>query len=81
MIVVEYFTKWLEAYAIPNQEALTMVEALVTNFFCHLGVSQSLHSDKGCNFETCLMQVLQFLEVSKMYTTPLHPQLDSMAVL
>jgi hypothetical protein len=30
---MDYFTKWPEAYAIPNQAASTMAGALVTNFF------------------------------------------------
>jgi hypothetical protein len=34
MIAVDYFTKWPEAYAIPNQESSTATEALVTNYFC-----------------------------------------------
>jgi hypothetical protein len=29
-IAMDYFTKWLEAYAIPSQEALTVVEALIS---------------------------------------------------
>jgi hypothetical protein len=29
-----YFTKLPEAYAIPNQDALTVAEVLVTNFLC-----------------------------------------------
>jgi hypothetical protein len=35
LIAVDYFTKWAEAYAIPNQEASTVAAVLVTNFFCH----------------------------------------------
>jgi hypothetical protein len=31
MIAMNYFTKWPEAYIIPNQKASTVVEALVTN--------------------------------------------------
>jgi hypothetical protein len=31
---MDYFTKWAEAYAIPNQEASTVAEAQVTNFVC-----------------------------------------------
>jgi hypothetical protein len=31
---MDYFTKWPEAYAIPNQEASTVMEALVTDIFC-----------------------------------------------
>jgi hypothetical protein len=30
---MDYLTKWLEVYTIPNQEASTVAEALVTNFF------------------------------------------------
>ena len=33
-MVSDYFTKWVEAYAIPNQEALTIAKVLVNEFFC-----------------------------------------------
>jgi hypothetical protein len=29
---MDYFTKWSEAYTIPNQEASTVAEMLATNF-------------------------------------------------
>jgi hypothetical protein len=78
LIAIDYFTKWLEAYAIPNQEASTIAEALVKNF-CHFGIPRELHSDQGRNFESHLLQeLLQHLEVSKTRTTPQHPQLDCM---
>jgi hypothetical protein len=41
LIAMNYFIKWPEAYIIPNQEALTLVEVPVTSFFCHFGVSRS----------------------------------------
>ena len=31
----DYFTKWIEAYAIPNQEAVTVAQKLVDQMFCH----------------------------------------------
>jgi hypothetical protein len=34
MIAMDYFTKWAEAYASPNKEALVVAETLVTIFFC-----------------------------------------------
>jgi hypothetical protein len=59
LIAMDYFTNWLEAYAIPNQEVSKVVEALVTNFF-HFREPQELHTDEGRNFESHLMQeVLQ----------------------
>jgi hypothetical protein len=45
LIAMDYFTKWPEAYALPNQEASTVAEALVTNFFCRFGIPRELHSD------------------------------------
>jgi transposase InsO family protein len=75
---MDYFTKWQEAYTIPNQEASTVVEALVANFY-HFRVPRELHSDQVRNFESHLIQEgLQCLGVSKTCTTPLHPQSDNM---
>jgi transposase InsO family protein len=76
---MNYFTKWPEVYPIPNQEASTVAEALVTNFFCRFGAPRELHSDQGRNFESHLLnEVLQRLGISKTRTTPLHPQSDGM---
>jgi transposase InsO family protein len=76
---MDYVTKWPEFYALPNQEASTVAEALVTNFFCSFGIPRELHSDQVRNFESRLLQeILQRLGVSKTRTTPLHPQTDSM---
>jgi hypothetical protein len=74
-IAVDCFTKRPETYAIPNQEASTVAEALVTIFFCRFGVPRELSSDQGRNFDCRLIQgVLQSLGVSKTRTTPLYPQ-------
>jgi hypothetical protein len=76
---MDYFTKWPDVYAIPNQEAPTVAQALVTNFFCRFGIPRELHSDQGRNLESHLLQeVSQRLGVSKTRTTPLHPQSNGM---
>ena len=33
LVVGDYFTKWLEAYAIPNQEAITVAKKQVVLLF------------------------------------------------
>jgi transposase InsO family protein len=79
LIAMDYFTKWPEAYAIPGQEASTVADVLVTNFFCRFGIPRELHSDQGRNFESRLLQeILQRLGVSKARNTPLNPQSDGM---
>jgi hypothetical protein len=52
---MDYFTKWPEAYPIPNQEALKVAEVLVNNFFYRFGIPQELYSDQGRNFESRLL--------------------------
>ena len=37
-VAMDYFTKWPEAYAIPDQEAATMARVLVDNYFCRFGM-------------------------------------------
>ena len=41
-----YFTKWIEAYDIPNQEALTVAQKLLDEMFCCYSVLEKLHSDQ-----------------------------------
>lgn len=79
LVAMDYFTKWTEAYAIPNQEAVTIAKVLVTEFFSRFGVPLELHSDQGRNFESALFQrVCKLLGIRKTRTTPLHPQSDGM---
>lgn len=47
LVASDYFTRWVEAYAIPNQEATTVAGKLVNNMFCHFGLPEQLHSDMG----------------------------------
>jgi hypothetical protein len=55
LIIMNYFTKWPEAYAIPNQEASTVADALVTDFFFRFRVPRVLHRYQGHNFESRLI--------------------------
>ena len=79
LVVGDYFTKWTEAYAIPNQEATTVATKLTEEFICRYGVPLQLHSDQGRNFESNLFQeVCRILGIEKSRTTALHPQSDGM---
>jgi hypothetical protein len=52
---MDYFTKWPEVYAILNQFASTVSEALVANF-CRFGILRELHSVQVRSFESHLLQ-------------------------
>ena len=79
VVVMDYFTKWVEAYPLPNQEAATVAEALVKECICRFGVPREIHSDQGRNFESALFQnICKILGINKTRTTALHPQSDGM---
>ena len=73
----DYFTKWVEAYSLPNQEAVTVAGFLVKEFLYHFGTPQIIHSDQGRNFESAIFtEMCQLLGIAKTRTTPLHPESD-----
>ena len=77
LVVGDYFTKWVEAYPLPNQEASTIARVLVNEFICRYGVPKELHTDQGRNFESTLMlEVCKLLGVKKTRTCPFHPRGD-----
>ena len=79
LIIGDYFSKWTEAYAIPNQEATTVARVLVEEFVARFGIPRQIHSDRGRNFESKVFQEMcKSLGMDKTRTTPLHPQSDGM---
>lgn len=79
LVAMDYFTKWPEAYAVPDQSAITTAEHLVNEMFCRFGVPEELHSDQGRNFEAQVFsEVCRRLGIKKTRTTPLHPQSDGL---
>ena len=75
MVVTDYFTKWVEAYALPNQEAKTYATKLIEEFICQFGVPRYLYSDLGNNFESLLSKKMcEILEIHETRTSPLHSQ-------
>lgn len=79
LVAADYFTKWIEAYAIPNQEATTIAHKLLDEMFCRFALPEKLHSDQGRQFEAeVTTQLCQFLQIEKTRTTPYHPQSDGL---
>jgi len=75
LVVCDSFTKWAEAFPIPDQTARTCASVLVENVICRLGCPLDLHSDQGRNFESDLFKELcDILQIRKTRTSPHHPQ-------
>ncbi|KAJ8353974.1 hypothetical protein SKAU_G00215410 [Synaphobranchus kaupii] len=79
LTAMDYFSKWPEAYALPDQEAETIVDALVGGMISRFGAPDVIHSDQGRNFESRVFTTMcERLNIHKTRTTPLHPQSDGL---
>ena len=79
IVIADYFTKWVEAYPVPNHTAEMVAETIVTNFFTRFGLPVTIHSDQGRDFESKLFQQMcELLGIEKTRTTPRNPQSDGM---
>uniref|UniRef100_A0AAV2LXX7 Gypsy retrotransposon integrase-like protein 1 n=1 Tax=Knipowitschia caucasica TaxID=637954 RepID=A0AAV2LXX7_KNICA len=52
LVVEDYFTKFVNMYAIADQRATTVAECLFNNFILEHGVMETLHTDMGRQFES-----------------------------
>ena len=60
------FSKWAEAFAIPNKEAKTVARVLVKQVFCRSGTPVALLSDNAGELGGCLMQeICRLLDIDK----------------
>ena len=77
LVLSDYFTKWAEAYPIPNQTAMTVADVIAQQFIGRFGAPRNIHSDQGRNFESELFhQLCSIFGIKKQRTTPHHPQCD-----
>ena len=49
LVAGDYFTRWMEAYPIPNQEATTVARVLVDKIFCRFSSPSSCTLTKAGN--------------------------------
>ena len=79
VIFLDYLTKWVEAFAVPDQSATTIAKLLVEEIFCRHGAPEHLLSDRGANFLSSLIQdVCKYLDIKKVNTSGYHPQTDGL---
>uniref|UniRef100_A0A3B1K7E5 Integrase catalytic domain-containing protein n=1 Tax=Astyanax mexicanus TaxID=7994 RepID=A0A3B1K7E5_ASTMX len=79
LVVGDYFSKWTEAFSLPNQEAKTVAKVLTEEWICRYGAPRSIHTDQGRNFESHLFSELcRLLNMHKSRTSPYRPQSDGL---
>ena len=77
LVMVDCFTRWTEAYPLPDKTAQSVADAFFNQVVCRFGMQSVIHSDQGREFENKIMQELCLLGGShKTRTTPYHPESD-----
>ena len=79
LVMVDCFTRWTEAFPLPDKTAQSVADAFFNQVVCRFGMPSVIHSDQGREFENKIMQELCLLGGShKTRTTPYHPESDGM---
>ncbi|GKA71306.1 reverse transcriptase domain-containing protein [Tanacetum coccineum] len=74
LVAVDYVSKWVEAEALPTNDARVVVRFL-KKLFSRFGVLKALISDRGKHFCNSLLEkTLKKYGVTHRITTPYHPQ-------
>ena len=50
LLIGDHFTKWYEAFPLPDQSAATTTDALLERWICRFCCPYSVHTDRGTNF-------------------------------
>ncbi|KAI3811299.1 hypothetical protein L1987_21020 [Smallanthus sonchifolius] len=76
LVAVDYVSKWVEAKALPTNDARVVVRFL-KQLFSRFGVTKSLISDRGTHFcNTQMKRALQRYGVTHRLATTYHPQIS-----
>ena len=75
ILAVDYVSKWVEAVALPTNDARIVIKFLKKNIFTRFDTPRALISDGGTNF--CNNQIEKLLSkygVTRKVVTAYHPQ-------
>ena len=79
LVLGDHFTKWMEAYLIPDHTADTVATYLVIEFICRFGIPLLIHTDQGRELESALFQQMcKILKINKTRKSILRPKSDGM---
>ncbi|KAG8198256.1 hypothetical protein JTE90_021513 [Oedothorax gibbosus] len=75
LTMIDRFTRWPEAVAIPDIRAETVAKQFYATWISRFGCPERLTTDQGRQFESALFRALsQLLGIKKLRTSPYHPQ-------
>lgn len=79
VVFTDYCSHWVECFAVPNIEAVTIANLLVKEIMSRHGAPRTLLSDRCSNFLSSLVKAVCFLmNTHKVFTTSYRPQTDGL---
>ena len=76
VVFIDYLTKWVEVFAVPDQKAETIARLFVEGVVCRHGAPEELLSDRGTNFlSNLVLQVCKLFDVKKLCLCLMHTNL------
>ena len=80
LVIVDHFTRYIQAFVTKNHTAHTTARVLYNNFFSVFGFPQKLMSDQGTKFTRDMIAAMcKLLGIEKIRTMPYHPQTNGSA--
>ena len=70
----DQFTRFVQAYPIPNKESATVPQTLLDRYISVFGIPAAIHSDNGKEFTSKLWkELMDRLQIKKVYTPIYNP--------
>ena len=80
LVVVDHFTRYVQAFVTENHMVRTTAQVLYNNYFSVFGFPQHLMSDQGTEFcGKVIVAMCSLLSIEKIRTTPYHHQTNGSA--
>ena len=80
LVVIDHFTRYVQAYVTQNQTPRTTAWVLYNKYFSVSGFPQRLMSDQGTGFTSKVITAMcSLLGIEKIWTTLYHPQSNGSA--
>ena len=79
IVLGDYYSKWVDAWAVPNHTAQTVADKIVVAFFTKFGCPGQIHSDQGREFQSELFRlVCRKFGIEQTRATPYRPNPDGL---
>jgi len=74
IVFVDYGTRWVEAFAVPQQTSTQVAELLYEHIICRYGPPKELLSDRGSPYMSQLVHdVNKCFDITSLHTSAYHP--------